>query len=141
MVPSPSPAAALGPGASCCPHGLDQRGGHPLLAQGEPGPATAVGKAPRQLVRGRTAILPLLTPATAQHTGRGAMARGEATTEWRGGADAWHPWAPLLPLPGASFFFLSFFSVCFNFIVFPMPWEGAAAKNNVAKPRGLAHAA
>lgn len=56
--------------------------------------------------------------------------------------------APFLPLPAALaqhllfiYFFLSFLNVCFNFIVFPTMWEGAAAKNNVAKPRGLAHTA
>lgn len=38
-------------------------------------------------------------------------------------------------------FYFFFFNVCFNFIVFPTMWEGAAAKNNVAKPRGLAHIA
>lgn len=39
------------------------------------------------------------------------------------------------------FWFFFFFNVCFIFIVFPTMWEEAAAKNNVAKPRGLAHTA
>lgn len=76
--------------------------------------------------------------ATPQQAGGGA-------TEQCGVADTWHPWA-LLPSPAAlarhlPFFLSFFFSVCFNFTVFPTLWEGAAAKNNVAKPRGLAHAA
>lgn len=103
-----------------------------------------MGKAPWQLLLGYTAMLPPLS--TPQQAGRGATAGGEAATEQRGRKDM--TLVGSFPSPARStcsaslfYFFTFFFNVCFNFIVFPTMWKGAAAKNNVAKPRGLAHIA
>ena len=131
VAPSPSPGAPPGTWGRWLPLRCGPEGGHPLLAW-------CGSRQGQQLWWGRPAEPRcLLSPHT---THRGAVTKQHCQV------GAWYLWAPLLPPPGplAShlfFLFCFFFPVCFNFIVFPTLWEGAAAKNNVAKPRGLAHAA
>lgn len=126
VVLSPSPAAAPGAWGRLLPPWHGPEGWPPPLAPGRARASNTVGKAPQQLARGCIAMPPPLTPRLPPHSGQAEVPwlERKRPPNSMGGADTWHPWAPLLPLPGALarhliffFFFPSFFFLLFVLIL------------------------